>query len=195
MKHLISNILILMTALTAEAFNNRDALQENLEIPRWELKTAPVALWAGWYTLDVSYRISKNWTTGPAVVEYRGSEGGNMFAPSYRGYAVGWNANYYLKSVMENGWYLSSHSYYEKYSSFPHGYRGHEELNGYRVNLVAGYHWLARDVNLMAGFGSEYRSHNVIDKTRAAVEDETQVRTFHENRSLPHIEFKIGIQI
>lgn len=165
------------------------------EMPRWEFRTAPVVLWARWYTLDVSYRISEKWATGPAAVVYGSAEIGNMFAPSYKGYAVGWNANYYFRSVMKSGWYLSMHSYYEKYSSYPHAYNGHKKMDGFRANAVAGYQWKWSAFNLMAGLGGEYRNHNVVDKSGVISGIQPEVSSFNETRTLPHIELKIGIQI
>lgn len=175
--------------------NISSSFSSESEIPRWEFRTAPIALWARWYTLDISYRISEKWTTGPAAVVYGSAEIGNMFVPSYKGYAVGWNANYYFNSVLKNGWYLSMHSYYEKYSSYPHAYLGHKEMDGFRANAVAGYQWKWSSFNMMAGLGGEYRNHNVVDKPDAIAGSQPEVTSFNETRTLPHIEFKIGIQI
>jgi hypothetical protein len=165
------------------------------EMPRWEFRTAPVAYLARWYTLDVSYRISEKWATGPAGIIYGSPEIGHMFAPSYKGYAAGWNANYYFNTVLKSGWYLSMHSFYEKYSSYPHAYLGHKEIDGFRANAVAGYQWRWSAFNLMAGLGGEYNNHNVVDKPDAIGSKQPNVSSFNGTSTLLHIELKIGVQI
>ena len=167
-----------------------------VELPRWEFRTAPVALLARWYTLDVSYRLSeKKWATGPSIVLYNYSEIGNMFAPAFKGQALGWNANYYFDSAQRNTWYFSLHSYYEKYKSYPHAYLGYYEKDGYRMNGALGYQWRWNPVNLMAGLGVEQRNHNVVEHKDPILGIEQEPVSSSESVGLPYAEIKIGIQI
>ena len=87
------------------------------------------------------------------------------------------------------------HSFYEKYSSYPHAYLGHKEIDGFRVNAVAGYQWRWSAFNLMAGLGGEYKNHNVVDKPDAIGSKQPNVSSFNGTSTLLHIELKIGVQI
>lgn len=76
--------------------------KEKEDETRWDLRMAPVALIARWYTLDASYRITENWSMGPAAIIYSASSPGGMFFPSDKGYAIGWSGNHYFTSVRTN---------------------------------------------------------------------------------------------
>ena len=126
---------------------------------RWEFRTAPIALLANWYTLDISYRVSENVATGPAGILCNGSEMGHMFLPSYRGQAIGWQAYYYFYSILKNTWYLGMRGYQESYSSYPHGDSGYDKLNGFRSNIALGYQMKHSKVTTLLGLGVDYRDY------------------------------------
>ena len=118
-----------------------------------------------------------------------------MLAPTYQGYALGANGNYYFKTVYENTWYLSSHAFYEIYNSYPHAYSGVKEIEGVRVNAVMGYQWRGSKINVMAGVGTEFRSQNIIDKKEPINGAPQSPVESHEAFWLPHFELKIGVEI
>jgi hypothetical protein len=163
----------------------------------WIFRTAPVAIMARWYTLDVSYNISKNWATGPAVISYASGTMGGMLAPTYRGYAIGWNGNYYFNSVRVDGWYASLHAYYENYDSYPEGYSGYVAINGFKANSAVGYRWIIGNFDILAGLGMENRIHTTTDhRERYLLIDgsPTMIQEPTSNASdwLPFAEIKIG---
>lgn len=164
------------------------------QMPRWELRTAPIAFWANWLTLDLSYRISQQWAVGPAMVMYNGSKMGNMFAPSYQGSAAGLNANYYFDSVLKNTWYVSLHSYRESYRSYPHAYLGHKDIEGFRLNTAIGYQWRGPYINVMAGLGGEYKDHQITNKRETIDGGPAEETSSKSSIWLPHLELKAGIQ-
>ncbi|OYZ16079.1 MAG: hypothetical protein B7Y39_16175 [Bdellovibrio sp. 28-41-41] len=160
------------------------------DLKRWEFRTAPVALIASWYTVDISYRTSERLSTGPAVVIYGASAQGNMFLPSYNGSAVGWQMNYYFDTVRKNTWYLGSHAYFEKYNSYPHAAQGFSEHSGYRINTTIGYKVKNAGILSMFGIGVEYRDQNI---TRT---EDSQINVdSHEANFFPVLELKMGFEI
>jgi len=168
----------------------RSAPQE--ELRRLELRTAPLALLASWYTLDASYRFTEHFALGPAVVFYNSrAEHGNMLAPTYKGTAYGLHANYYFRSVEVSGFYTGLHAYQEDYRSYPHGLSGHEDRNGYRVNLTAGYQARMNRVSLLMGLGVEVRSHKVVE-TRTY---DSAPKEYSETHRIPTVEIKLGFEI
>jgi len=167
----------------------------NVNKRSWEFRTAPIALIARWFTLDVSYRLSDQWATGPAAILYNAEGPGGMLSPSYKGYAVGWNGNYYFNSVYKNTWYVSAHTYYESYKSYPHAYLGYKEIDGFKANSVIGYQWKWSRINMMTGIGAEFRNQNVVDRKDAVNSVEQSPIESRDSFWLPHIEFKMGIEI
>lgn len=166
------------------------------DIRPWELRTSPIALFARWYTLDVSYRISKKFSTGPTTVIYDApGDRGGMLAPTYKGYAVGWHANYFFNSVVKNTWYLSVRSYYESYKSYPHSFLGYEDRKGFRSDVLYGFQWKWSSVNLMSGLGLEYTSHDVIEQRDSINSVSQAALESHKFFWRPMIEFKLGIEI
>lgn len=174
------------------AYNSLKAEVQQPELRRWEFRTAPVALLARWYTLDVSYRFTENFAVGPSIVIYDApGEQGNMLAPTYKGDAFGFHANYYFTSVKARGWYSGLHAYQESYRSYPEGYPGYEDRKGYRSNITAGYQFKWSQVNLLTGLGMEYRNHNVVETSRySGVQPETRKSGWG-----PTVEIKLGFEI
>jgi hypothetical protein len=171
--------------------STRASLNQN-ELRSWEFRTAPIALLARWYTLDVSYRFTEHIAVGPSVVIYDApGEQGNMLAPTYKGNAFGLHANYYFTSVERNSWYSGLHAYQESYTSYPEGYPGHEDRKGFRSNVTAGYQIKWSRVNLMTGLGMAYRNHDII-KTSRFDDTETESR---ESQWNPTVEVKLGFEI
>lgn len=167
----------------------------DLEKRLWEFRTAPIALLAKWYTLDVSYRLSDNWATGPAVILFNADEPAGMLGPSYNGYALGWNGNYYFDSAYKRTWYISAHGYYESYKSYLHGYRGYKDMAGYKFNSAIGYQWKWSRINMIAGIGQEYRDQTVTDKTESIKTIEQQTSDSTKAVWFTFFEFKVGIEI
>lgn len=172
---------------------DQHSLENNMRL--WEIRTAPVAMLASWYTLDVSYRISENFATGPAVVIYNAPEVGNAHLPTYKGGAWGWHANYYFDSVVRNTWYLGARAYYESFRSYPHARRGYEDVRGVRSAAFLGFQWKWSRLNLMTGVGMEYRGSDVKDYTRSGVNLEGAPTKSRESELLPMIEIKLGLEI
>ncbi len=162
------------------------------DLRSWEFRTAPVALLARWYTLDISYRFTEQLAFGPSAVIYDApGVQGNMLAPTYKGNAFGLHANYYFNSVMTRGWYSGLHAYQESYRSYPEGYPGYEDRKGFRGNVTAGYQFKWSQVNLMTGLGMEYRNHNVVETSRySGTQPETR-----ESSWGPTVEIKLGFEI
>lgn len=182
-----SVLLVLMSTIVFADVNEES---KKKDLNQWEFRTAPMALLASWYTIDISYRISEKLSTGPAVVIYGAPETGNMFLPSYKGTAGGWQANYYFDSVRKNTWYLGSHIYFENYNSYPHALNGFEELSGYRLDAIIGYKIKNAGILTMFGIGLEYRDHDVTKH-----EDSKIIMKSHEANLLPMLELKMGIEI
>ncbi len=179
------------TRNSPQAYSSIAANAKQTELRSWEFRTAPVALLARWYTLDVSYRFTAHIAAGPSAVIYDAVEQGNMLAPSYKGNAYGLHANYYLTSVEASGWYSGLHAYQESYRSYPEGYPGYEDRKGYRGNVTAGYQVKWSQINLMTGLGMEYRSHNVVETSRySGTQPETR-----ESGWGPTVEIKLGFEI
>ncbi len=190
--------IIVLVGSTTTAFSKN--LELNKSKPKtiekkWELRTAPIAMMVSWYTLDVSYRLSENLATGPAVISYNARGPGGMFGPTYNGYAIGWNGSYYFSSLLKDTWYISAHAYYESYKSYPRAYLGHYVYEGGKANTAIGYQWRGAMINIIAGLGLEYRSYSVTDKKDPIGGIEQPSVDSSESRGLPFVEFKIGIEI
>jgi len=184
-------------SLSLPKTNKLGIQQQKTEEARWDLRTAPVALVARWYTLDAFYRITKNWSTGPAAIVYAASSPGGMFFPNYKGYAVGWGGNHYFTSVRTDGWYASLHAYYESYESYPHGSMSIEKRDGFKANSALGYRWrINNGFDLLTGLGVENDTHSVIERREGPLLNNLAQET-RSNRStwLPFIEIKIGLGI
>ena len=108
-------------------------------VSNYEIRTAPIALLARWVTLDFAFNLDNQWAIGPSVIIYAAPKIGNMFIPTYNGYAAGVNVYGYLNSFSTNGWYWGNHLYYENFESYPHDFLGHYELSGFKFNTVGGY--------------------------------------------------------
>ena len=202
LKHVIFNLgrNLLVSLLIFGSFNPVFAGEKSISKmaeakpdTTWEIRTAPLALWAQWITLEGSYRVSEKWATGPSAVWYAGS-GANMFAPTARGVAAGWVADYYFKSVKQNSGYLSFHAYYEKHTAFIHS-SGEKENEGFRSDVAIGKMWRNFGTVLMAGIGAEFRSYTVGDYTKLSATTLAPFPEFyHEDRWGPFFEFKMGVE-
>lgn len=179
--------LVQNTSSTSQSINAKYATPP---LKRWEIRIAPIALLARWLTLDVSYHLNENWATGPALINYTtDSNRGGMLVPTYKGYAIGWQGNYFT-SALKDGLYLSAHAYYESYKNYPHSFQGYYQKDGYKLNSALGYRWKWKPVVLMTGVGAEYLDHSVTEYT--------EVRTSRDSKqsnSRPFIEVKLGIEI
>lgn len=168
----------------------------------WEVRTAPVAMFARWFSLDLAYRFgSGHFSTGPSAISYA-AEGpyGNMFLPTYNGHAFGWHATYYFKPTTLNTWYLRGHAFSEEYKNYPHGGSVYEERKGTDATLVVGYssgmNWW-KTVSLSAGLGAKYINHHVVPRANgeAGFYDlrPEQLEEYDESQTMMYTEIKLGI--
>lgn len=168
--------------------------EKNLK--RFEIRTAPLAFLAKWLTLDTSYRLNDSFSTGPAVVIYAAGGPGGMLAPSFKGYAAGWSANYYINGAQEDTVYVGTHAYYESYDSYPHAFLGYYSRSGLRANITLGYQWrISSWMNMQAGAGLEARQHHVTAYPENASSSTAYGSESDDNTSGPVLEFKVGFEI
>ena len=168
-------------------------------VPSWEIRTAPIALFAAWYTVDVAYRITDQFATGPAFVSYGCDGPGGMLAPCFKGSAYGWQANYYAKSLAaRRGVYVGTRAYYEDYVASPHGsLYSKVDAKGFRGNVMAGLFAPAFLGMLWHfGIGWEMRDQQVTRYSSDQLSERPkEPRTSgRENHSGPMLEAKLGIQ-
>lgn len=166
-------------------------------VKTFAVKTAPIALLAGWYTLDFSIRASTQFSIGPSLVVYDGDveTSGSFLSPNYKGYGAGFHWNYFLRNINENWFYLSGHTYFDDYKSLGHNSSFRESVEGIRTNLIFGWKHQFHGLPLImqAGGGLEYRWYSVREVPRSS--SITGVtRYFSEEWGLPMIEFKIGFE-
>lgn len=158
----------------------------------FEIRTAPVAVLAKWWTFDFSFAVNPNWAVGPSAILYSSPRNGGMLAPSYDGYAIGGHVYHYMNSFSDNGWYWGNHFYYETYDSFPHNAQGtYYELKGFKLNSKFGYQTMSLwAVNLLTGFGFEFRSY--ADQKLRDPENSGSTSMSDQSKTLPYIEIKMG---
>ncbi|MGE4133946.1 MAG: hypothetical protein AB7F86_20080 [Bdellovibrionales bacterium] len=182
---------------SARTKSNSRLQTEAQSLNKWELRTAPIAMLASWYTLDVSFHLTPYFSMGPAVVLYNDrSEHGGMLAPTYHGHALGWHGYYYFRSHARHGMYLGLRSYYESYRSRQHGLSGqYEDRDGFRTDLFTGYRMRWSRFTMMAGGGLEIATHSVVEREDALGSRPASRKTYNETRSGPMIEFKLGLEI
>lgn len=162
------------------------------EILHWELRTAPVMFLAQWYTFDASYRFSNNLAIGPSLISYNGSDNASMFVPSYKGFAAGMNAIYYLRPTPKT-WYIGSHLYHETYKSRSHARSGYDDTTGLKLNGVFGFRWKYNRFVMMLGAGGEVRAQKVAHKKEDGYAAAPDSGEESQNLLLGHVEFKLGV--
>ncbi|MES2965326.1 MAG: hypothetical protein V4760_15685 [Bdellovibrionota bacterium] len=168
-------------------------------VARWELRTAPAALLASWFTIDAGYRFGSKFSTGPALVSYSAKRG-NMFLPSFEGQALGWYANYYFRPATRSGWYSSVHAYQEDFVSHPHAARDDERFkrSGQRANVALGYRWSRSIIDVLIGGGMQFMNHQVDETkwvyTTFGSPGKLESSSRAESISVPFVEFKTGLQ-
>lgn len=205
-KTFLSGLLILISVSTcAEAKTKvatrpiprrrivRRVVQQQAAFHRFEVKVAPFTLLMSWWSLEGSYRITPHFATGPMIIAYKAGTKGNMFLPSYNGYAAGWQANYYLNSVSRPGAYTSAHIYYEDYTAYPHDNMDHYHHQGMRMNANLGFQFkLSSSFNLLAGAGPEFVLHQVRESGPLAPSDGTEFSTLQQFGL--NLELKVGFE-
>ncbi len=138
---------------------------------KWEVRTAPVMMVAAWYTLDLSYQLTPNWSTGPAAVFYQNDHVGGMLMPADFGQALGWQQLYTFKPMKAASLYVSSHVYYQSYSSAGDAQiNSRDQHDGIKVNSDFGIRWHEHHFIMLAGAGVEY-----IDEQRRQVYNQNAV--------------------
>lgn len=185
-------ILLLVFFNTQILFAKAPLSNSNIDRLEWEVRTAPVAFFAKWLTLDFSYLPNSNWAFGPSLIRYGSEETlGGMLAPTYNGWAYG--AHIILAhSLTENSPYISSHAYLENYTSYPHAFSGQKDKSGSKINLDVGYRlvWSNQylsNLTMMFGIGIEKSNHSVEEKPTNGVQS-----AYNEYSSVIHFEFKAG---
>ena len=133
----------------------------NILAQNTEARIAPLALLARWFSFDLSLNTSKHWSYGPSGIYYGAPRSGNMFIPSYNGFALGGHVYYYYHGFDLNSWYWGVHAFYERFESYPHAFNGHYELNGTKVNTKVGYRILSSSsLSFLFGLGLETRNYS-----------------------------------
>lgn len=156
---------------------------------RWELRTAPLAMLARWFSLELSYRANEHWSVGPSLISYSAKGPyGNMLMPTWDGYATGAHLYYFGRSAMTNSVYLGVRGLYESYVSYPHAALFSEAVSGVKAQGAVGYQKRWSSVGLLVGLGAEQRFHRVVRSKESAL------RSYDENESFPFFEFKLGLQ-
>lgn len=183
-------IFLFVYLFTTFAISKEAQIASLAEHHLWEVRTAPIAMLASWYTLDVSYRTNKNFAFGPAAIIYNSNATqGSMLMPTYKGSALGGHVYYYFNSVYRSDWYLGARLYKESYRSYPHAFLGYDEMDGYKGNATIGYQLKTSEVNWMFGVGGEQREHDVI-----TYEENKSPVTSKESFLGMLIEFKVGFE-
>jgi hypothetical protein len=163
----------------------------------FELRIAPAAILASWYTIDGNYIFNDQFMFGPSITSYSNRNRGGMFLPTYFGTALGLSSVFCFRNIAKSSGYLSAHAYTEKYESRPHAYLGYVEAQGTRANIDLGYRWITRTkFNIMLGGGYEFIDQDREDFPESGITPSSpHVGKYHESNSYPHIEFKIGIDL
>ena len=158
---------------------------------RFEIRTAPLAFFARWFALDGSYNISPRFALGPSAIVFSAGTTGNMFFPSYNGFALGMNATWYLSSPTKKSAYLSGHIFYDNYSSYSHDSTNYNLIAGMRSNAAFGYRVIGMSGFLMMfGAGPELRVYSVSERDSNG--NATQTADKSQAKVLPYAEAKVG---
>ena len=206
-KHLVSCLLI--SALPSLGFAQSKVSDPSprlrLQVPsevgpekKWEIRTAPIAILAGWTTVEALYHVTDQLAFGPSYIRYAECSGyAGMFSPSYCGSSLGAAMNYYFKPNAVRTWYLGSHVYSSNYRSYSHPTIVGEftDKSGVSVNAVLGIQRNWKNCEIMLGGGLETdifkenrRTFQFVDKTYSdTVSNPTQ--------TYPYIEAKVGLRI
>ncbi len=129
-----------------------------------EIRVAPLALLARWYTLETAYKISKtfdlgiNYTHFGARVEYRT---GNMFFPTLSGDSYGLNLNYYFFQVPTgSSAYASMKLNREVFQSIGHASPSIYSYDGMSATLLGGRRFslaeLIPGLGILLGGGAKF---------------------------------------
>lgn len=191
-------LFILLFSIPPAVARPTASAARKIAYPSWEVRTAPIALLARWLTLDVAYRFSEHFATGPAIVLYEApiQAGGNMLMPTYRGSAWGWQANYYFKPITErsNG-YVGGRIYSETYKSYPHDMSegGYDDVSGTRADVFIGALLRSSPFIFMGGVGFEFFDHKFAEhRTLLGVDQPVTHDSESDTRLM--LEFKAGIE-
>lgn len=133
---------------------------------QYEVNTAPAALIANWYSVDLIKYTHQSETTDPyakfgiglAIISYirNNNDFDNTF-PSRQGYAGGLTAIWDYKES-----YYATHAFYEKYERYTDGGSLKQDREGFRVNVVVGgKEYFKRNYALKFGWGLEIQSYQV----------------------------------
>lgn len=164
------------------------------ESKQFEIRTAPIALIARWYTLDASYRPNPQWALGPSIVIYNHDGPGGILSPAYQGKSFGAHINYYFQSIDVNSFYLGSHFLYDDYRSFPHGSSGYRDHIGTSLQAVAGYFGRYQSLTFHTGLGFEQEMGSYEDVAYNSLTSDYEMTTGNDTFFKLLIEFKLGYE-
>lgn len=180
------------TAAADEPVTRADKAKQEHKL--WEVRGAPLALLAQWYSFDLSYRLNPKWSTGPSGIRYAASSNGNMLLPSMNGYAVGWNLNYYVNGVDQSSWYFGGYLFYEDYNRYPHSSSPPQKITGSRADYIMGYRIYHAPFALLLGAGFQFSS----QRQRRIYADSAGPNLDKGDTllqiSFPRLEVKLGIE-
>ena len=208
MKYTYLFSIIFILSFQAEAVTFKAPKTSEIKVPiqiekpsvkNWAVKTAPVAYIAKWVTVDVTRKLTSKLSMGPSLIYY-GNESsiGNMFLPTYRGYAAGYNMNYFFKGLHQTGWYMSHHSYYEDYKDYPHNSDFTFSNEGWRADLIGGWNhkFPKYPVFIQSGLGLQYQSYDQTERQNSRKRNQARGipnREVKENGFSPTLESKVGV--
>ena len=108
-----------------------------------------------------------------------------MLFPTYSGAAYGVQGRYFFSSISEDSGYVSIHYYNEKYDSYEEALLGYNERSGTKAIIDIGNRWILWEkVTSQFGIGFEFANQHIVHQPSGRLDD--------ENRSMLHIEYKIG---
>lgn len=160
---------------------------------RWELRTAPIALIARWFTIEGLFHIDEQLAVGPSFVKYGSAPVGSMFWPSFRGRSIGLVGTYYFEP-RPNTWYATVRYFHENFTFYSHG-RDNDEVQwrGNTVMGVAGYRRpLSQSIFMLAGVGLQLGKYEITEKKNKSgvalvTRDPSKIRL------RPYFELKVGV--
>lgn len=166
------------------------------ETNQWEVRTAPIAFIARWFTFEGLYRPNPSWALGGSYVKYSGSTSGSMFWPSDRGYSAGLVGTYYFDPVMAESWYATARLHHEKFTSYGHNSEYDYEYKGNSLMAVGGFRVaFLGNFFAMSGLGVQLGLYDRVEiKTARGTNAVTYSTKPNMIRVLPYLEAKIGAE-
>lgn len=172
--------------------------QEIIEASKsWEVRTAPLALIARWYTLEALYRLNDEWALGPSYIKFGSTASADMFFPSYRGKALGFVGTHYFPSSSGQGLYGTVRYYFQDYTAYEHDNTSSEfHLKGHSLAFVGGYRLpFLKSFFFMPGIGIQLGKYEKTETKTDIITHAVTVTTDSNYLSvIPYLEAKVGVE-